>query len=201
MPKIIDARGKACPEPVLLSKKAMAGATDVLTIVDGPDQAENVAAMGRKAGWSVQVDGKEDGVYIRMVQPGGGAMSEPRTGNITFEKPAAGPLVLAVSSEVMGRGEHAELGMVLIRSFFHTLLEVQPRPETIIFFNSGVKLVAEGSPILEDLRTLGGQGIKVLACGTCLGYYNLKEKVAVGEVSNMYTIAETMLGAGKVVTI
>jgi sulfur relay (sulfurtransferase) complex TusBCD TusD component (DsrE family) len=59
----------------------------------------------------------------------------------------------------------------------------------------------KGSPVLEDLRTLANQGVQILACGTCLGYYGLKEKVAVGEVSNMYTIAETMLQAGKVVSL
>jgi selenium metabolism protein YedF len=113
--------------------------------------------------------------------------------------PLSGPLVLVVSSEVMGRGEHAELGGILIRSFFHVLGEVEPTPAVILFFNSGVKLVTEGSPVLEDLRALAERGVEVLACGTCLGYYNVTSKVAVGEVSNMYTIAETMLGAGKTV--
>ena len=113
--------------------------------------------------------------------------------------PLSGPLVLVVSSERMGRGEHDELGTVLIRSFFHTLGEVERLPDTILFYNSGVKLVAEGSPVLDDLQALAGRGIEMLACGTCLGYYDLTDKVAVGEVSNMYTIAETMLGAGKTV--
>jgi intracellular sulfur oxidation DsrE/DsrF family protein len=71
----------------------------------------------------------------------------------------------------------------------------------IVFFNAGVKLVAADSPVLEDLQALAGRGVQILACGTCLGYFELKEKVAVGEVSNMYTIAETMLGAGKVVSL
>jgi selenium metabolism protein YedF len=100
----------------------------------------------------------------------------------------------------MGRGDE-ELGNILIRGFFHTLGEVEHSPDTIIFFNSGVKLVVEGSPVLEDLDALCEQGIEILACGTCLGHYDLKEKVAVGEVSNMYTIAETMLGAWKVVSL
>jgi selenium metabolism protein YedF len=100
----------------------------------------------------------------------------------------------------MGRGD-TELGQILIRSFFHTLGEVEPVPETIIFLNSGVKLVIEGSPVLEDLQELCAGGVKILVCGTCLGHYELKDKVAVGEVSNMYTIAETMLGAGKVISL
>ena len=74
-------------------------------------------------------------------------------------------------------------------------------PDTIIFFNTGVKLVVEGSPVLEDLNSLQNQGVEILACGTCLGHFELKEKIAVGEVSNMYTIAETMLTAGKVVNL
>ncbi len=113
--------------------------------------------------------------------------------------PLSGPLVLVVSSEVMGRGEHAELGGILIRSFFHALGEVKPTPVTILFFNSGVKLVVQDSPVLQDLQALANQGVEILACGTCLGYYDLTDQVAVGEVSNMYTIAETMLGAGKTV--
>jgi selenium metabolism protein YedF len=115
--------------------------------------------------------------------------------------PLSAPLVLVVSSERMGRGEHDELGTVLIRSFFHTLGEVEPLPYTILFYNSGVKLVAEGSLVLQDLQALAQRGVEMLACGTCLAYYDLTDKVAVGEVSNMYTIAETMLGVGKVVNL
>jgi intracellular sulfur oxidation DsrE/DsrF family protein len=81
------------------------------------------------------------------------------------------------------------------------LSEVAPVPDTIIFFNSGVKLVVEGSPVLEDLQALSEHGIEILVCGTCLGYYEIVDQLAVGEVSNMYTIAETMLGAGKVVQL
>jgi selenium metabolism protein YedF len=113
--------------------------------------------------------------------------------------PASGPLVLVVSSEAMGRGEHAELGGILIRSFFHVLGEIEPTPAVIVFFNSGVKLVTQGSPVLEDLQALAKQGVEILACGTCLGYYDLTDRVDVGEVSNMYAIAEMMLGAGKTV--
>jgi selenium metabolism protein YedF len=115
--------------------------------------------------------------------------------------PGAGPVVLTVPSELMGRGEHAELGGILIRSFFHTLTEAQSVPDVILFFNSGVKLVAEGSVILDDLQALAGRGVRMLACGTCLGYYELKEKVAVGEISNMYVISETMMTAAKVVSV
>ncbi|MBN2338997.1 MAG: sulfurtransferase-like selenium metabolism protein YedF, partial [Acidobacteria bacterium] len=102
--------------------------------------------------------------------------------------------------EFMGRGDDV-LGNILIRAFFHTLGEVEPRPDLLVFYNSGVKLAVEGSPVLEDLRELEEGGIRLLICGTCLGQYGLRDKVAVGEVSNMYAIAETLLGAGKVVSV
>ena len=194
MPKIVNAQGLSCPQPVLLTKKAMQESDDILTIVDGPDQAENVARMARAAGWTAQIDGKEDGIYVRVTRPQGVPQE------IKSAAPAGGPLVLIVPEDIMGRGER-ELGTVLIRAFFHTLLEVQPRPDVIIFFNTGVRLAVEGSPVLEDLRALAEQGVQILACGTCLGYFELKDQLAVGTVSNMYAIAETMLGAGRVVSL
>ena len=100
----------------------------------------------------------------------------------------------------MGRGAD-ELGRILMRAWMHTLTEVSPSPDVLIFINAGVRLVVEGSPVLEDLQTLAGRGVRILACGTCLGYFELKDKVAVGTVSNMYTIAETLLGAGKVISL
>ena len=113
-----------------------------------------------------------------------------------------GNLVLSVPSQFMGRGDSEELGGILVRSFFHTLGEIEPQPDTIVFFNSGVKLVVDGSEVLEDLQALSKRGVELLACGTCLGHYHLKEEeVAVGEVSNMYTIAETLLGADKIVSL
>jgi selenium metabolism protein YedF len=107
--------------------------------------------------------------------------------------------VVLFASDVLGRGE-AELGNVLIRGFLHTLNEVEPLPATLIFINSGVRLVAEDSEVMEDLRALCDKGVEVLACGTCLNYYGLKDKVAVGQVSNMYSIAESLLRADKVIS-
>jgi selenium metabolism protein YedF len=196
MTKTVDAQGLPCPQPVIMTRNALEEGDAVTTIVDNETAQHNVTRMAEKAGCAAQAEERGDGIYLyitRVETPQEQATSQPTPA------PAGGPLVLVIPSEFMGRGEHPELGQILVRGFFHTLGEVQPLPDTIIFFNSGVKLVVEGSPVLEDLQTLCGQGEEILACGTCLGYYELKEKIAVGEVSNMYTIAETMLSAGKVV--
>jgi selenium metabolism protein YedF len=199
MTKTVDARGLACPQPVILTRRAMQEGGPVVTVVDNETAQRNVTRMAEKAGATVMAEVKDDGIYLSI--SGGETPAEEPVSCETGTVPADGPLVLVVSSEYMGHGEHEELGTVLIRGFFHTLGEVEPIPQKIVFFNSGVKLAVKGSPVVEDLWALAERGVEILACGTCLGYYELTENLAVGEVSNMYTIAETMLGAGRVVNL
>jgi len=198
-PTTVDARGLACPQPVILTRKALkASDLPVITIVDSETSQHNVTRMAEKQGYVVSAEVRGDAIYLAIGE-GTAQEATPEPG-ATAASPS-GPLVLLVSSEHMGRGDQPDLGSLLMRAFFHTLGEVEPLPETIIFLNSGVKLAIDDSPVLEDLRTLEGRGIELLACGTCLGFYGLKERAAVGLVSNMYTIAEALLGAGKVVNL
>lgn len=197
MSKKVDARGLPCPQPVILTRKAMAESGAVITIVDNETAQRNVTRMAEKSGATVVAEERDDGIYLHITaerESQAKPMPAPRT------TPAPEPRVLLIPSEFMGRGEE-ELGHILMRGFFHTLGEVEPLPDTIIFFNSGVKLVVEGSPVIDDLLDLSGGDVEILACGTCLDYYQLKDQVVVGLVSNMYTIAETILGAGKVISL
>jgi selenium metabolism protein YedF len=198
MTKIVDARGLACPQPVILTKKALveAGKEPVTTIVDSPTAEANVSRMAQKAGWQVAVEAKDGGTYLHLAREGAATEALP-VGQVEV-LPATGPLVVYISADRMGRGVD-ELGGILIRAFLHTLNEVAPLPDALVFVNTGVRLVTESSPVLEDLQALAAQGVDILACGTCLNYLELTDKVAVGTVSNMYDIAETLLGAGKVV--
>jgi len=198
MTKIVDARGLACPQPVILTKKALveAGKEPVTTIVDSPTAEANVSRMAQKAGWQVAVEAKDGGTYLHLAREGAATEALP-VGQVEV-LPATGPLVVYISADRMGRGVD-ELGGILIRAFLHTLNEVAPLPDALVFVNTGVRLVTESSPVLEDLQALAAQGVDILACGTCLNYLELIDKVAVGTVSNMYDIAETLLGAGKVV--
>jgi selenium metabolism protein YedF len=196
MAKTVDARGLPCPQPVIMTRKALQESDEATIIVDNETAQQNVTRMAQKAGYTVQAEHRNDGIYLYV--GGKGTADAVDDQEVSCGLTPTG-LVLVVSSEFMGRGEHDELGNILIRGFFHTLGEVEPVPNTIIFFNSGVKLAVEGSPVLEDLQALSERGIELLACGTCLGYYEIADKLAVGEVSNMYTIAEAMLNAAKVV--
>lgn len=194
MAEIVDARGLSCPQPVILTKKALAQSDEIITIVDNEVASVNVSRMVQKAGGNVDVEEKEDGIYLHITKGG----EQPASVGCTSAP--SGLLVLTVPGDAMGRGSD-ELGGILVRGFFHTLGEVEPLPDTVIFFNRGVKLVIEGSPVLEDLLALQDRGVRILACGTCLDYFDLKDKVGVGQISNMYTIAETLLSAGKVVPL
>ena len=198
MSRLIDCRGLACPQPVILTKKAMSESERITTIVDNDAAKTNVSRMAGKEGFAVDVEEKEDGIYLHLTRIGTVPQSE--TTSSAPAEGSVGPLVVLIPSDGMGRGDE-ELGAILIRSFLHTLNEVEPVPDAIVFLNAGVKLAVEGSLVLEDLQTLERKGVEILACGTCLGHFDLKDRISVGQVSNMYSIAETLLAAGSVVSL
>jgi len=198
MVKLIDCRGQACPQPVIQTKRAIAESARVTTIVDNSAAVTNVSRLAQKEGCAVDVEEKDDGIYLHLSRTGLEAQTDAVLSEAT--KGAVGPLVVLIPSDGMGRGDE-ELGGILMRSFLHTLNEVEPLPSTIIFLNSGVKLTVEGSVVLEDLQALEQRGVGLLACGTCLDFYGLKDSTAVGHISNMYSIAETLLGAAKLVAL
>ncbi len=202
MRRTVDARGLSCPQPVVLTLKALAEAAVVTTIVDNRAAVENVSRLARSKGCAVQVEERADGTYVTLAREG--ATDAPAATEhvvvCSTAGAAAGPLVLFVPSDGFGRGS-AELGERLMGAFFHTLRELESKPKTIVFLNGGVKLAVEGSRALEDLRALAAEGIEILVCGTCLGYFELTERLGVGQVSNMYDIAKTLLEAGRVVEL
>jgi selenium metabolism protein YedF len=107
-------------------------------------------------------------------------------------------VVVLVDGTTVGRGDDL-LGAVLMKSFLHTLKEIAPLPWRLIFINAGVKLATEGSDLLTVLNELEGRGVEVLSCGTCLDFFNLKEKLVAGKVTNMYDIVSSLVAASNVV--
>jgi selenium metabolism protein YedF len=191
--KIIDARNLSCPQPVVLTKKALEEVDEVIIIVDNETALDNVSRLGKTQGCEVTIENKDDGIYLTLKTAGVKPAEQQcavTTGTVLF-----------IASDVLGRGENQELGSYLMKTFLDTLGGITSKPETIIFMNSGVKLVTNDSPMLGELRQLENLGIEILACGTCLSRLQLSDKVAVGQVSNMYTIADTLLRAEKIVSL
>jgi selenium metabolism protein YedF len=191
--RIIDARGQACPQPVILARNAMAGSNVLRVIVDDETAQMNVSRMAEKAGYRVESERKDEGVFLHLARVTDVEAKPTRA-------LAAGKRVVLVTGEGVGRGND-ELGRILMRGFLHALNEGEARPALLIFMNSGVRLVAQGSSVLEDLRSLSDQGVQIWACGTCLDYYALKDKLVVGQVSNMYSIAEALQQAENAISI
>ena len=104
-----------------------------------------------------------------------------------------------IQSEGLGRGED-KLGGLLMANFLRLLGESKEKPEDLIFWNTGVRLVCEGSKVLDHLRRLEAQGVTILACTTCLEYFDLVEKVQVGKPTTMVKSIETMFD-GNIVTL
>lgn len=108
--------------------------------------------------------------------------------------------VIVIASETMGRGSD-ELGATLMGSFLRKLCADSAKPASIVFYNSGVKLVAEGSPVLDALDLLARAGVELVACQTCVAFYGLGDKIRVGRVGDMQGIVATLSRSDAVVTI
>lgn len=193
MSEIVDARGLNCPEPVILTKRAMdIGEVDrLVTIVDRTAALENVTKLARSQGYEVEVEDKEGDYYITMV----------RSREISAQDAGdQDDVAILITNRYFGQGDE-ELGKILMRSFLYTLTELNGRVKNIIFMNSGVFLTTEGSEVLEILQSLSQEGVEILSCGTCLDFYGLKDKLAVGDVTNMYTATDILSRADRSITL
>lgn len=181
MEKIVDARGKNCPIPVIMTKKALEEIEEgkILVMVDNETAKENVSKYAKNAGCEIAVEAKEGEFHMNIY----------KKKTVINEK--SDSYIVVITSDKFGEGDE-KLGKILMKSFIISLKEQNKKPEGIIFINNGVKLTTEGSEVIEDLKELMGMGVDIISCGTCLDFYGVKEKLLVGSVSNMYSIAEKM---------
>lgn len=205
----VNAMGDACPIPVIKTKKALqelSGAGKIEVLVDNETAVRNVSKMAENSGASVSQEKIADGQYKVTVTVPVGTSLEEGGDQITQgemkcdcggEKEVSGDTVVVISSDKMGEGND-ELGRVLIKGFLFAVTQLDSLPEKMVFYNGGARLTVEGSESLEDLRELERQGVEITTCGTCLDYYGIKDRLAVGTVTNMYSIVETMRQAGRI---
>ena len=188
----VDARGDACPLPVVKAKKAISelkGAGEVEVLVDNEIAVQNLTKMAQQKGYQYSAEKLAEQEY-RVLFTVGNAAAAP-----TEEVPVCAP---DLRTDKMGAGSE-ELGRALLKAFVFALTQQDKLPKTILFYNGGAALTCEGSPMLEDLKALEAQGVEIMTCGTCLNFYGLTEKLAVGSVTNMYVIVEKLTQAGNVV--
>lgn len=194
----VDARGLACPKPVIYTKKAIEDnqGNSIRTIVDNEVAKQNVVKLAKKMGYEVKVIDANGVSYIDI----GTTFLNTNPEVLPEGKPNFKDLVLLIGNDKLGDGED-QLGEILMKGYMYTLTENKPYPKALLFVNRGVYLTIEDSEVLEHIRTLEAEGVEVLSCGTCLDYYHIKDKLAVGGVTNMYTIVDTMNSAKNTVRL
>ena len=200
MLKVVNAMGDACPIPVVKTKNAikeLIGAGMVETLVDNEIAVQNLTKMAQQKGLVYSAEKRAEREYaVRFTV--GDALEEKNEPAESCVPDARTDTVVVIASDRMGEGAE-ELGKTLLKAFVFSLTQQDKLPKTILFYNSGAQLTCEGSPMLEDLKALEAEGVEIMTCGTCLNFYGLTEKLAVGSVTNMYVIAEKLLNAGSVV--
>ena len=197
MSPIIDARGKACPTPVIMAKKAIsAGESTFTVLVDNTTAVENLKRLAENQGFDAAAEA--GGVF---------SVAFTRTGCAACEEAVNAPLpapggdwAVFVGRDIIGDGDR-ELGTNLMRMFFYTLSQGEDKPGAVLFMNAGVKLPTLDEQVAEHLKTLSDAGTEILVCGTCLNFYGLSDQLKVGTVSNMYDIVTRMGKAAKVISL
>jgi selenium metabolism protein YedF len=192
---VIDCRGLACPQPVVTAKKALEQLREgeMIVIVDNASSCNNVERFVRSQGCTVEIKETGQDFYLHVQKASG---EEKEKAAKPDEK--AKKVVIYINSQLFGGGDEA-LGSFLMKAFLKTLLDLENQPSRLILVNSGVQLAAEGSKVLEALQTLSERGVEIVCCGTCIDFYELKGKIRVGGISNMYDILQSMLEADRVI--
>ncbi len=189
--KELNAIGWQCPKPIIETKKILDSFTEgILTVrVDNAVAFNNLRSFAEDKGLGFSSE-EENDIYVVHLQKtaghdGGGVSGRP---------------VVVVSSDKFGKGSDV-LGENLMKSYLYSLTEVNPKPQSLIFVNSGVFLACQDSAVLDTLATLEEQGVEIFACGACLNFYDLSERLAIGKVGNMYMFVEKMNNAANCIFI
>ena len=196
----VDTRGKLCPIPLIMTKKALSeisGDNSLRVMIDNETSVKNVSRFLEEHNMKVLTE-KQGDTYLLTVNKTGVIPQESKPEDYcNVPSPAKYDYVIAIQKDMLGYGSD-ELGRLLIKGLINTLPEIDHKPGTIVFLNSGIFLALKESPVLESLTRLENGGVRILVCGTCLDYFRKKDELGVGTVSNMYDILSLISTAGKV---
>ena len=203
--KLIDTKGMKCPQPLVMAKKTLreidVGAT--FELITNNDASKNNLERFLKDNNTPFECSSSSGIHSFRITKGAGTFSSGTPEDYCEAPPqkpeqAKADYVVVFDSETMGSGND-DLGMILIKSFLTSIDETAGLPDAMLFYNSGVKLALKDSLVLEELSDLQEKGVNILLCGTCLNFYNIKNDIAVGLISNMLEITEIMTTASKII--
>ena len=195
--------GKPCPIPVVEAKKALLQGQDVTVLVDNSIAVQNLEKMAVGLGYGFSYEQKGEAEYavtIIVKNSGAGPAScqVMRPEAMPFDA-SSGQIFLITGDQIGISAE--EPGKKLMQTFLYSLAQLPKAPEIILLINAGVKLAAQGSEVLDNLKILAEHGADIRSCGQCLNYYGLTEKLVVGKITNMMEIVEFLTSSRRTVTI
>ena len=200
--KVVDTKGQLCPAPLIAAKRALketnTGESFTL-ITDNKTAFENLTRFLKDNKAETKCS-ESNGVWTFTVTRTSGDIiktnpEEYCDSPVThFEK---GNYVVVISSDKMGDGDD-QLGLLLMSTFINALKDLDELPQKIVFYNKGVKLATNDSPVIGTLKDLEQMGVELTLCGTCINHYSLASVIGVGTISNMYSIAAIMASSGRI---
>jgi len=185
----IDAMGDVCPLPVIKAKKALKENPEVVIAVDNAIATQNLSKMATQMGWQVKIEKESETAYQVYLSTSGELTVVPKV--LDASDVETGAYIVVMNGKTMGLGDE-KLGYALLKGFVYSLAGLDTLPSHVLLYNGGVHLSVMGSEVLDDLNALKHSGVEILSCGACLDFYEVHEKLAVGDVTNMYRIVELM---------
>jgi len=197
--KEIDARGLACPAPVLQTKAVLQeeNLPAVKVVVDNAASQQNVQRFLESQGFQVVLEHAGSDYFV-IGSCDLMTLKQPQAVDVPSSE--AKRIMVMCATDRVGFGDDA-LGLKLMVNFLRTLKEIGNELWRLVFVNNGVKLTIEGSEVLEDLKAYESVGLKILVCGTCLDHFDILEKKQVGETTNMLDIVTAMQLADKEINL
>ncbi len=198
--RVVDARGLPCPKPLILVRKAlseMVPGQTLQVLLDNETSCNNVFRFMSDNGCE-PARSSVDGQFSVIGRKTSATATSLPTGEYCTPSPGVSGPVICFNRRGMGQGSD-ELGNILVQGFVNALREISPLPPSIVFYNAGVQLACEGSPILPALKELEKKGVRLLVCGTCLEFFDLRKKLGAGTVSNMLEILQVLHCAHHIV--
>ena len=193
--KIIDTRGHLCPMPLIMVKSAineMSEVSDMQVLTDNEIAKNNLLSFFKDNNYLADFTQIDDHWVIGV---GKSEIKMPLPKTIKKE---SSNYVVVVKNNKMGFGND-DLGEILIKGFFSAICEIEKLPSKIIFYNSGVLLTQHSSMLISNLKKLSEQQVEIYICGACVDFFNIKENIGVGNITNMLNICEMLAKAEKII--
>jgi len=193
---LVDARGKACPIPVVMTKKAIEGIDEgvITVLVDSVASRENVIKFVKSEGLTCNVSEKDNWYEIEIVKGYSCEIGK----DVKSKSETTKNIVLYIGSSAIGNGD-CVLGEKLMNAFIQNIKNMDTLPKSIICVNTGVYLTTLNADTIAELKNL--ENVEILSCGTCLEYFELTDKLQVGEITDAYTVMKKLFEADKVIRL